>query len=66
MDRRIVRIRSLKGGHHRIGRYFGAEPTDIEARTLSRKELAALQNDPGLSVQVIHDNGDAQTNNPAA
>lgn len=53
MDRRIVRIRSLKGGHHRIGRYFGAEPIDIEARTLSRKELSALQSDPDLSVKVI-------------
>lgn len=49
----IVRVRSVRGGHHRIGRYFGIEPIDIEARTLSRRELSALQSDPDLSVEVI-------------
>ena len=52
-NRRIVRIRSLRGGHYRAGRYIGAESVDIEARTLSRKELAALQDDPDLSVELI-------------
>lgn len=53
MNATIVRVRSVRGGHHRIGRYFGIEPIDIEARTLSRKELSALQSDPDLSVEVI-------------
>jgi hypothetical protein len=57
MDNCIVRVRSLLGGHYRGGRYIDATPQDIEARTLSRKEFAALQSDPGLSVEIIK-NGD--------
>ncbi len=53
MDQRIVRVHSLRGGHHRIGRYFGTVPVDLEARSLSRKELSALQSDPDLSVEII-------------
>lgn len=66
MDRRIVRVRSLKGGHFRAARHFGAEPVEIGVRTLTRKELEALQADPDLCVQIIHDGEDAETDNPAA
>ena len=65
MDRRIVRVRSLQGGHHRIGRFFGPEEVDIEARTLSRKELASLQSDPDLCVRFITEGEDTPTGNPA-
>lgn len=53
MDTRIVRIRSLREGHYRAGRYFGPDMVSIEARILSRKELAALQADPDLSVEIV-------------
>ncbi|QAZ68256.1 hypothetical protein [Solidesulfovibrio carbinolicus] len=66
MDTRIVRVRSLRGGHYRGGRHFGAAPQDIEARTLSRKQLAALQDDPDLSVEIVQDGEAAATDNPAA
>jgi len=55
MDTRIVRVRSLRGGHYRGGRYLGEVPQDIEARTLSRKEIAALQEDPNLEVKLINE-----------
>ncbi|GAB6039008.1 hypothetical protein JCM15519_35670 [Fundidesulfovibrio butyratiphilus] len=53
MDSTTLRIRSLKGGHHRSGRRFGSEAVEIDARTLSRKGLAALQADPDLSVEIV-------------
>ncbi len=66
MDTCIVRVRSLLGGHYRGGRYIDATPQDIEARTLSRKEFAAFQSDPGLSVEIIQDDEATATDNPAA
>lgn len=65
MDTSIVRIRSLLGGHYRGGRYIDVTPQDIEARTLSRKELAALQGDPGLSVEIIKNGDNTETISPA-
>ncbi len=53
MDTRIVRVRSLRGGHYRAGRYFGPDKVNIEARVLSRRELAAIEADPDLSVEII-------------
>jgi hypothetical protein len=66
MDTRIVRVRSLRGRHYRSGRHFGEVPQDIKARTLSRKELAALQNDPALFVEIVQDGDSVATDNPAA
>ena len=53
MDTRIIRVRSLRGGHYRAGRYFGPDKVNIEAHILSRKELAAIQADPDLSVEIV-------------
>ena len=53
MDTRIIRVRSLRGGHYRAGRYFDEAPQDIEARTLSHKQLAALQDDPDLEMRLL-------------
>lgn len=53
MDTRIIRVRSLRGGHYRAGRYFGPDKVNIEARVLSRKELAAIQVDPDLLVEIV-------------
>lgn len=40
-------------GRRRIGRAFGPEPVSINATDLTEDEIAALQADPALRVEII-------------
>lgn len=49
----IVRTRSLRGGHFRAGRKHEAEPGDIPPGSITEEQLAQLQADPDLEVEII-------------
>lgn len=40
-------------GRWRIGRCFGRDPVEIPAADLSEAQLAALRDDPELSISVV-------------
>ena len=63
MDNTIVRVRSLIGGHYRVGRYFGTEPTNLETRSLTRRELLAIESDHNISIEIVQENEQMQSIN---
>lgn len=48
-----VVVTGPKEGRRRAGRAFGPEPVSIQAEELTEDEIAALQADPFLRVEII-------------